>query len=78
MDVGIGGFCILVHRPLPPGTAVQGSLHVDGLEVAFAGCVAWALPGDMRLRIPSRVGIRFLETPAALPSLLEPSAAPPR
>ncbi len=77
-DVGAGGFCIQVHRTLPPGTPVRGSIHVDGLEVAFAGSVAWALPGDMRLRIPGRVGIRFLETPAGLPSLLEPAAAPPR
>ena len=77
-DIGEGGFCIQVHRALPPGTAVAGSLHVDGLEVVFAGRVAWALPGDTRLSIPSRVGISFAETPVGLRPLLDAAAASPR
>ena len=59
VDVGTGGFCVLVNRVISPGTALTGSLNVDGAEVPFEGRVAWVKPGDSRLRIPSRVGVCF-------------------
>ncbi|MGA8890260.1 MAG: PilZ domain-containing protein [Anaeromyxobacteraceae bacterium] len=59
VDVGAGGFCMLLNRIISPGTPLTGSLHVDGAEVPFEGRVAWVKPGDSRLRIPSRVGVSF-------------------
>ncbi len=59
VDVGPGGFCVLVNRVINPGMPLSGSLHVDGAEVPFEGRVAWVKPGDVRLRIPSRVGVSF-------------------
>jgi hypothetical protein len=59
VDVGAGGFCVLVNRAISPGTPISGSLHVEGTEVPFEGRVAWVKPGDVRLRIPSRVGVSF-------------------
>jgi hypothetical protein len=61
VDVGPGGFCVLVNRAIHPGTPLSGSLHVDGAEVPFEGRVAWVKPGDSRLRIPSRVGVSFVD-----------------
>ena len=61
VDVGPGGFCLLMSRAISPGTALSGSLHVDGAEVPFEGRVAWVKPGDSRLRIPSRVGVSFVD-----------------
>jgi hypothetical protein len=61
VDVGPGGFCVLVNRAIHPGTPLVGSLQVDGAEVPFEGRVAWVKPGDSRLRIPSRVGVSFPE-----------------
>jgi hypothetical protein len=59
VDVGPGGFCMLVNRAITPGTVLSGSLQVDGADVPFVGRVAWVKPGDSRLRIPSRVGVSF-------------------
>jgi Tfp pilus assembly protein PilZ len=61
VDVGPGGFCVLVNRLISPGTPLSGSLNVDGAEVPFEGRVAWVKPGDSRLRIPSRVGVSFAD-----------------
>jgi hypothetical protein len=62
VDVGPGGFCMLVNRAISPGTAISGSLQIDGADVPFLGRVAWVKPGDSRLRIPSRVGVSFAGT----------------
>jgi hypothetical protein len=62
VDVGPGGFCMLLNRAITPGTVLSGSLQVDGAHVPFEGRVAWVKPGDSRLRIPSRVGVSFAGT----------------
>lgn len=64
VDVGAGGFCAEMMRVLPPGTQVEGSLHVKGTEVAFAGKVAWAKPGESRMNLRGRIGVRFTRVPS--------------
>jgi hypothetical protein len=59
VNVSAGGFCTGLMRVLPVGSQVNGLLHVDGREVSFAGRVAWARPGDARLNLMGRMGVRF-------------------
>jgi hypothetical protein len=59
VDVGAGGFCVEAMRVLPTGTALQGSIQVDGSEVDFAGTVVWNRPGDPRLNLRGRMGVQF-------------------
>jgi len=63
VDVGGGGFCTELMRVLPPGTPVEGSLYVEGSEVAFAGLVAWAKRGEARMNLRGRMGVRFTRIP---------------
>jgi len=63
VDIGAGGFCTEVMRVLPAGTAIQGSLLVDGAEVAFAGQVAWTKAGEARMSVRGRMGVRFTRIP---------------
>jgi len=72
VDVGEGGFCTELMRVLPPGTPVEGSLHVNGSEVAFAGEVAWARPGVARMNLRGRMGVRFTRIPGGFGRLVEP------
>jgi len=71
VDVGAGGFCAEMMRVLPPGTPVEGSMHVKGAEVAFSGRVAWARPGESRMNLRGRVGIRFTRVPKDFERLVE-------
>ncbi len=58
-NVSDGGFCAVSNRVLAPGTAVEGTIEIDGASVPFRGTVAWARAGDARLGIFGRMGIRF-------------------
>ncbi len=60
LDVGAGGFCVEVMRVLPAGTPLRGSIFLEGREAVFAGTVVWAHPGDPRLNLRGRMGVRFL------------------
>jgi hypothetical protein len=60
VDVGAGGFCVEVMRALPAGTPLRGSIRLEGSEVGFAGTVVWTRPGDPRLNLRGRMGVRFL------------------
>ena len=71
VDVGAGGFCTELMRVLPPGTPVEGSIHVKGTEVAFAGRVAWARPGEARMNLRGRMGVQFTRGPAEFERLVE-------
>lgn len=71
-DVSPGGLCVQMARVFLPGAKVHGSVVVGARRFPFAGEVAWARPGDLRQRSLSRVGIRFLEAPRELASLLAP------
>src|SRR6516165_3773824 len=48
-DVSAGGFCAELMRVFPKGTAVKGTIVVDGREYDFSGRVSWAKQGDFRL-----------------------------
>ena len=75
VDVGGGGFCFQMNRPIAPGTVLAGSFHVEGGEIPFEGRVAWITPGDPKLRIPSRMGVAFTRPPADVRALIEPSGS---
>lgn len=62
LNIGDGGFCVGVVRVLAPGTAVEGTIDLDGTPVPFSGTIAWAKPagGD---GAGGRVGVRFAPGP---------------
>jgi hypothetical protein len=66
VNVGPGGFCTELVRVLPIGTPVEGSIYLDGQDRRFTGRVAWARPGDFRLGLKGRMGIRFLDVDPGL------------
>jgi hypothetical protein len=70
LDVGDGGFCTESLRVLPPGTLVQGRMHVKGQEMPFAGRVAWAKAGYPHINLKGRMGVVFTSAPPALRSLV--------
>jgi len=61
VNVGAGGFCTGLMRVLPVGAQVEGFIHLEGREAFFSGQVAWARPGDARLNVMGRMGVRFLK-----------------
>ncbi len=71
VDVGGGGFCFQLSRPIAPGTVLAGSFHLEGAELPFEGRVAWIAPGDPNLRIPSKMGVAFTRPPADVRMLVE-------
>ena len=58
-DIGPGGFSVELMRVQAPGTAVQGSIRLEGREVAYAGEVAWAKAGAPHMSLRGRMGVRF-------------------
>jgi len=66
VDVSAGGFCAELMRVFPKGTAVKGTLLVDGEEFPFSGRVAWAKQGDFRLNMRGRMGVTFTDAPEEL------------
>jgi hypothetical protein len=63
VDVGPGGFAADIHRALPAGTPVEGTLRLNGADVGYTGQVAWARAGDPHLNLPGRIGVRFRRPP---------------
>ncbi len=78
VDVSAGGFCAELMRVFPKGTAVKGTLLVDGQEYEFSGRVAWAKQGDFRLNMRGRMGVTFTDAPEELRRLfgIGPSGNP--
>jgi len=77
VNVSAGGFCTGLMRVLPVGSNVEGTIHLDGRDETFAGRVAWARPGDARLNVMGRMGVRFEKIdPAFARSLAGPEAEP--
>lgn len=73
VNVSAGGFCTGLMRVLPVGSNVEGTLHLDGRSETFAGRVAWSKPGDARLNVMGRMGVRFEKIdPAFAQSLAGP------
>ena len=58
-NVSQEGFCTEAMRLIAPGTPVEGAICLDGNDYAFAGSVVWAKPGDPRVYLRSRMGVRF-------------------
>jgi len=58
-NLGEGGFAAEIMRTYAPGTEIQGTLQLGGIDVAYAGRVAWVKPGDPRVQLRGRVGVRF-------------------
>ena len=66
VNVGAGGFCTGLMRVLPVGAQVEGFIHLDGREAFFSGQVTWSRPGDPRLNVMGRMGVRFVKIDAEL------------
>lgn len=69
VDVCGGGFCAQLLRALSPGALVEGTILANGRVHSYAGRVAWAKPGDVRLGIPGRIGVGFTNVESAFPGL---------
>jgi len=73
LDVGPGGFAADIMRALPSGTPVEGTIRLNGVDVGYAGEVAWARAGDPHLALRGRIGVRFTRLPGDVRQLLESS-----
>jgi len=76
VDVSTGGFCVELMRVLPPGSPLDGSIHVLGRELAFGGQVVWARQPEVGLNMRGRMGVRFTRPPAGLKQLIDPAGRP--
>ncbi|MGO9832132.1 MAG: PilZ domain-containing protein [Myxococcaceae bacterium] len=78
VDVSAGGFCAELMRVFPKGTAVKGTVLVDGTEFEFSGRVAWARQGDFRINLRGRMGVCFTDIPPQLRHLfgVSPTGTP--
>jgi hypothetical protein len=59
VNVSAGGFCTAMMRVLPVGAPIDGLIHVDGRDAFFAGQVVWVKPGDPRINLMGKMGVRF-------------------
>ena len=73
-DVSVGGFCAESMRVPPAGSAISGVISVGDKDVPFTGKVAWAKPGDARLNLRGRFGVRLDEPIPELSELASPAA----
>lgn len=73
-DIGSGGFSAEMMRALPAGSAVEGTIRVDHVEGDYTGEVVWSLPGDLRLNVRGRIGVRFISLPPDVRRLIESPA----
>ncbi|HUL59561.1 MAG TPA: PilZ domain-containing protein [Anaeromyxobacteraceae bacterium] len=74
-DVSGGGFCTEVMRVLPPRTAVEGAIEVDGKPVPFEGVIAWVARGAWHLNVRGRMGVRFTRIAPDAARLFDPRSA---
>jgi hypothetical protein len=72
-DVGAGGFSAEAMRVQPPGTAIAGTIRINGVDVVYEGQIAWAKAGAPYSSLRGRMGIRFLSIPAEVRRVLEGS-----
>jgi PilZ domain len=71
-DVSPGGFCVHVAAAFTPGTPVSGELALEQDTYPFQGIVSWVRPGDARLGLHGRMGVRFTTVPEVLRRRLAP------
>lgn len=65
-EVSSAGLSFESAEPLGEGTAVRGTLALDGEAFPFEGEVSWARASNPRLALRGRVGVRFTDAPDAL------------
>ena len=65
-EVSAAGLSFESSAALAEGTALSGTLEVDGERFPFAGEVAWARASDAHLSLRGRMGVRFTDAPDAL------------
>ncbi len=70
-NLSVGGFSAEVMRVLPPGSPVQGTMYLGEKDVGYVGSVAWVKPGDARVNLRGRMGVRFTELDAEARRLIE-------
>jgi len=78
LDVGAGGFATEMMRVLPPGTPVIGQIRLSDVDVVYVGEVAWSKPGDARMNLRGRMGVRFSRIRPDFATLLDTGDARPR
>jgi hypothetical protein len=71
LDVSTGGFATEMMRVPPPGTPLVGRIRMQEVQVPFSGQVVWSKPGDARMNIRGRMGVRFSRIRDDFPSLLD-------
>jgi hypothetical protein len=59
LNLGVGGFSAELMRVLPCGTPVRGTIRLAEEDLDYTGEVAWVKPGDSRVNLRGRMGIRF-------------------
>jgi len=69
-DIGPGGFSAELMRVQAPGTPVRGSIRLNGLDVSYAGEIAWARAGEPHMSLRGRIGVRFTALPAEVKAIL--------
>jgi hypothetical protein len=74
LDLGPGGFSAEIMRAAPIGTTVKGTIRLNGVDVPYSGEIVWAKPGDPRLNLRSRLGIRFTDLPPEVTRLISSPA----
>lgn len=70
-DVSGGGFSIRLLKVLPVNAGVEGSIHVEGQEIPFAGRVTWVKPGERHLGLPGQMGVNFTRISPDFPRLID-------
>jgi hypothetical protein len=76
-SLGAGGFSVEVMRVLPRGSPVQGTMRVGERDFDYAGDVAWVKPGDPRINLRGRMGVRFTQLNAEARRLIEAALETP-
>lgn len=70
LDLSRSGFSIELPQVFLPGSKLHGYVLDGDRELPFEGTVAWATPGDPRLSVYSRIGVRFTRRSPDLERLL--------
>ena len=70
-SLGAGGFSAEVMRVPARGSPVQGTIYLGEKDFDYVGDVAWVKPGDPRIHLRGRVGVRFTQLDAEARRLIE-------
>ena len=76
-SLGVGGFSAEVMRILPRGSPVHGTMRVGQKDFDYVGDVVWVKPGDPRINLRGRMGVRFTQLDAEARRLIEAALASP-